>query len=32
MLDARAFGPACMEADDIPKDIPKSENCLTLNV
>ena len=28
MLDARAFGPACMQTDDIPK----SEDCLTLNV
>jgi para-nitrobenzyl esterase len=26
--DARAFGPACMQADDIPK----SEDCLTLNI
>ena len=28
MLDARAFGPACMQADDLAK----SEDCLTLNV
>ena len=28
MLDARAFGPACMQADEVPK----SEDCLTLNV
>lgn len=27
-LEAVAFGPACMQADDIPK----SEDCLTLNV
>lgn len=26
--DASAFGPACMQADDIPK----SEDCLTLNI
>ena len=28
MLEARAFGPACMQADDLAK----SEDCLTLNV
>jgi para-nitrobenzyl esterase len=28
MLEARAFGPACMQTDDLPK----SEDCLTLNV
>ncbi|CAG2159842.1 carboxylesterase/lipase family protein [Cupriavidus numazuensis] len=27
-LDAKAFGPACMQTDDIPK----SEDCLTLNI
>ena len=28
VLDADAFGPACMQTDDLPK----SEDCLTLNV
>ena len=28
VLDATAFGPACMQTDDLPK----SEDCLTLNV
>ena len=28
VLDASAFGPACMQTDDVPK----SEDCLTLNV
>jgi para-nitrobenzyl esterase len=28
VLDASAFGPACMQTDDLPK----SEDCLTLNI